>query len=437
MKKTYENHLPKELQNKLQDQYQDLLQEKYGIFMGQSQICDLTEFLAKQQPERYDNHMYRSSEELQKIGTVIDFEKKIAVMINLNDTQNSKIPQGEFGTYDFQKHKFHASEAIQYKIRKTVEKMANGTLTAEEEKELVQKMLPKTLDSMEKMATIENEIESRSRKLVDQKIDEKNEKNGISKKERKQIENKKKQDELQMEGQENPQSQEKIPKDVKKACQRLGVTKIKSYFYVHANELSEKVDGTRVNENGNPVLMLEVADSSKVTGPNKYYGMQDNKMVLYGNQNEEVRDVTGNVTQMGKVVKPLKIQSANYVEYENEEGFVIREQIDDRAQLSVQEMSRYKEEMEKLLEKYAQNIYAIKDSDLSPERKMEEIQKIDDWCDKETTAIALRNNVSLKDDKNIDTKTDEYTAKIQQEIEQNSEEEAEIEAFEVPGKRKR
>ena len=172
--------------------------------------------------------------------------------------------------------------------------------------------------------------------------------------------------------------------------------------------------------------MLEVADSSNIEGPNKYYGFQDNRMISYGIENQEVRDVTGNVTQLGKVVKPLKLQSPEFVEYRDSEGLVIREQIDEKADLSVQEMQRYKRDMEDLLEKYSQNIYMIKyNSNLSPEEKIEQIQKIDDWCDEKTTDIALENNVSMADDRNIDAVTDEHTEDIQEEIE----------AWEVPGKR--
>ena len=107
---------------------------------------------------------------------------------------------------------------------------------------------------------------------------------------------------------------------------------------------------------------------------------------------------------------------------------MIREQIDDKSDLSVQEIERYKKDMEKTLEKYSQNIYMIKyNSNLSPAQKIEQIQKIDDWCDKETTQIALQNNISLNDDKNIDKETDEHTEDMQEDIE----------AWEVPGSRKR
>lgn len=395
------------------------------------QVCNLAEFLIAEHPEKYDKTAgtrmdYENDENLQKIFAVIDRQKNTAVLINTNE--NGKVPEGEFGTYDLENHKFDASETIKENIKKSIRDRANHTLTEKEIEEMTNELSPKNLDDMDKIATMgERNINEKVRKAVDKKIDEKNEENGKTKEEREALESKAKEEQVtvgqEKEGQANKQ---KIPEDVQKACARLGVTQLKSYFYVNASELGDKVDGTRVNKNGNRVLMLEVSDSSNIEGPNKYYGFQDNRMVSYGMENQEVRDVTGNVTQMGKVVKPLKMQSPEFVEYRDSEGLVIREQIDEKADLSVQEMQRYKRDMEDLLEKYSQNVYMIKySSNLSPQEKIEQIQKIDDWCDAKTTDIALENNVSMADDRNIDAVTDEHTEDIQEEIE----------SWEVPGKR--
>ena len=144
--------------------------------------------------------------------------------------------------------------------------------------------------------------------------------------------------------------------------------------------------------------------------------MQDERMALYGTANSEVRKVTGNVTQMGKVVKPLKLESPEYIEYEDSEGLVIREQIDEKSDLSVQEINHYREEMEDILEKYSQNIYMIKSSDLSPEEKVKEIQRIDDKCDKDTTKSALSHGIGRTDDENIDQVTDKHTEDMQEDV---------------------
>lgn len=362
---------------------------------------------------------YENDENLKRIFAVIDNQKNSVIMINTN--QEGQIEEGEFGTYDLQKHQFKLTneqikQRIQKQLKTSIEKYAKDVYSSKEIKEMMEDMMPKTLDDMEKLATKgDREISEKAERLVKvEKPDEINKKNGKSKAERAELENA---DKVTI-GQEKDGQADKneVPDDVQKACRKLNITHIKSYFYVEAAQLEEKIDGTRVDKNGSKVLMLEVEDSANVGGPNKYYGMQDDRMALYGTANSEVRDVTGNVTQMGKVVKPLKLESPEYIEYEDSEGLVIREQIDEKSDLSVQEINYYREEMEDILEKYSQNIYMIKSSNLSPEKKVEEIQKIDDWCDKETTDSAIKYNISRTDDKNIDQVTDKHTEEMQDEI---------------------
>lgn len=438
MQKNYERNFEKAkyIKENLSKKYPEIFQKYQMEEISQIQVCNLAEFFIKEHPEKYDKTAgtrmdYENNEDLQRIYTLVHTNKETnrieAVMINTS--KEGKIPEGEFGVYDLQNHKFEISKEMKEKIKESIRKISNGILTEKEIDEMSKEISPQNLDDIDKMTTIgEKDTNERIRKALDKKIDEKNEENGILQEERKLLENKSRNAEGQVVINYNDREQEKnkIPQDVVEACKKLNITHIKSYFYVEAIELEEKVDGTRVNKNGNRVLMLEVADSSNLEGPNKYYGMQDNNMVLYGNQNQEVRDVTGGVTQMGKVIKPLKLQSPEYIEYKDSEGLVIREQIDDKTDLSVQEINQYREEMETILEKYSQNIYMIKyDSNLSPNEKVEQIQRIDDWCDKTTTDIALKNNISMNDDKNIDAMTDEHTENVQEEIE----------AWEIPGKR--
>lgn len=432
MQRNYESNSEKAnyIKQNLMKKYPEIF-EKYEMSeLSEMQVCNLAEFLIAEHPEKYDRTAgtrmdYENNQDLQRIYTVVNRQKNTAVLINTN--KEGKIPEGEFGIYDLENHKFQlTNEELRETIREHIKKYAKDTMTAKEEEQMIDEIAPKTLDDMDKIATMgERNIDEKVRNAVDQKIDEKNAENGKTKEEREALENNNREEKEVGNGQEE---KETVPEDVAKACRRLGVTQIKSYFYVNASELGDKVDGTRVNKNGNRVLMLEVADSSNLEGPNKYYGFQDNRMISYGTENQEVRAVTGNVTQMGKVVKPLKLQSPEYIEYKDSEGLVIREQIDDKMDLSVQEVENYKRDMEKVLEKYSQNIYMIKyNSNLSPEQKIEQIQKIDDWCDKETTEIALENDISLNDDKNIDTATDEHTEDVQEEVE----------AWEVPGRRER
>ena len=393
-------------------------------------MCNLADFLIKEHPEKYDKTAgtrmdYENDENLKRIFAIVDHQKNRAIMINTNP--EGQIEEGEFGKYEFgeasgsKKPQFYLTnedlkQRIQKQLEESIKKYAKDIYSAQEIKEMTEDMMPKTLDDMEKLATKgDREISEKAERLVKvEKPDEINRKNGKSKAERNEIENAGK----VTIGQENDGQAEKneVPDDVQKACRKLNIMHIKSYFYVEAAQLEEKIDGTRVDKNGSKVLMIEVEDSANVGGPNKYYGMQDERMALYGTANSEVRKVTGNVTQMGKVVKPLKLESPEYIEYEDSEGLVIREQIDEKSDLSVQEINHYREEMEDILEKYSQNIYMIKSSDLSPEEKVKEIQRIDDKCDKDTTKSALSHGIGRTDDENIDQVTDKHTEDMQEDV---------------------
>lgn len=393
-------------------------------------MCNLPDFLIKEHPEKYDKTAgtrmdYENDENLKRIFAIVDHQKNRAIMINTNP--EGQIEEGEFGKYEFgepngsKKPQFYLTnedlkQRIQKQLEESIKKYAKDIYSPQEIKEMTEDMMPKTLDDMEKLATKgDREISEKAERLVKvEKPDEINRKNGKSKAERNEIENAGK----VTIGQENDGQAEKneVPDDVQKACRKLNIMHIKSYFYVEAAQLEEKIDGTRVDKNGSKVLMIEVEDSANVGGPNKYYGMQDERMALYGTANSEVRKVTGNVTQMGKVVKPLKLESPEYIEYEDSEGLVIREQIDEKSDLSVQEINHYREEMEDILEKYSQNIYMIKSSDLSPEEKVKEIQRIDDKCDKDTTKSALSHGIGRIDDENIDQVTDKHTEDMQEDV---------------------
>ena len=264
MEKAYENNLSKEQIKKLTEKYREVL-EKYEISLEDCETCQFTEFLAKEHPEKYDNHMYRSSKELQEICAVINKEKNIAVMINLNEEENSKIPRGEFGVYDLENHKFEASELIKGRIRMEVEKMANGTLTAQEQDEMVEELSPKNLDDMEKMATVDMEIERKTKIAVDKKIDEKNAENGIPKEERQQAEKESKEQAENSVNEKDGQESEikKLPEDVVKACKKLGITNIKAFMYARGQDFADKTDIPNIRENGGNVLVIRAADNSK------------------------------------------------------------------------------------------------------------------------------------------------------------------------------
>lgn len=438
MEKNFRNELNPEqeadIKEKLWEKYQDVF-EKYKIkSISEAEICNMAEFLITMHPEKYAKSMgtennYRRDENLRKIYAVVDKQKNMAVLINTNE--KGKIPEGEFGVYEFgnklKADEFKPSDKIEKIVREKVEKFSNGTLTAKEEDEMVKKLMPKTLDDMDKIATIDMEIEEKTKKAIDKKIDEKNAENGKTKEDRETLEkeNKEKSEEQVTIGQEKDgqESKKQIPNDVQKACKRLGINHVRSFFYVNATELDNKVDDTRTNKNGNRVLILEVYDNK--IDCNKYYGFQDERMVLYGNDseaNKAVKDVTGNVTQMGKLIKPLKPKETQFIEYEDSQGLVIREQIDDKEDLSMQEINQYRKDMEETLTKYSQEMYRIKnDSLLSKEQKNERIQAVDDWCDKKTTEIAKNNDISINADRRIDAITDNHTEDIQENIQEDDE----------------
>lgn len=419
MEKNYENNLTREQMKKLTEKYQEVL-EKYEISLEECQTCNLTEFLAKQHPDRYDNHIYRSSRELQEICAVISKEKNIAVMINLNEGESSKIPQGEFGIYDLEKHQFQASDLIKGKIREQVEKMSNGTFTPQEQDEIAQELLPKNLDDMEKIATVDMEIERKTKNAVNNKIDEKNSENGIPKEEREAAENDVKKQAMKKE------VQEKLPPEVRAACQRLGITNVKSYFYVNANQLSSKIEGTAVNKNGGQVLMIEVEDSVSLT-VDRFYGFQDEKMILHGTHNEEVDRVVGDKNNRdGKVIEPLKMDNPTVVEFSDSEGTVVREQLEEDMNLSVQEIENYKKEVEKLLEKYSQEIEKIKETAATPEEAETMVKISNQEFNFANEELAKKYGIDLSDAKSINLQTEEHT---EEKVDD------EPEAFEVPGKR--
>lgn len=441
MDKNYEENPEKSkyIKENLQSRYPEIFEYYEMDDLSQIQVCNLAEFLLAEHPEKYEKNrvIYETDEDLKRIYAVISKEKDFAVMINTN--QEGKVPEGEFGTYDLQKNRFRSSNEIKKEV---VEYLGIDALQIKEQDEIVDSIF-KDLNDMDKLATMDlskiiEEKRPQINQLVDDKIDKTNEKNGKSKEEREKIEKSEKAEDKKnniiVEQENNGQDENnKIPKDVAEACQKIGVTKIKGYFYVNALDLNNKVDNTLVNKNGEKVLMLEV-ESDKVDGPNKYYGMQKQRMVLYGNENEAVRDVTGKVTKMGKVVEPLKMQEPKTIEYQDSNGLVINETIDDHAQLSMQEAENYRKEMEDLLEKYSQNIELVKsDNTLNTEEKTKMLEEVCGRFNQLADETADKYDISHNDTKNIVAETIEHTdEEIEEEIEENNDE---PEAFEVPGKR--
>ncbi len=225
----------------------------------------------------------------------------------------------------------------------------------------------------------------------------------------------------QMTVEKKEQTQE-VPEDVVKVCMKLGITKIKGYFYVNAKQLGEKVDNIVVNQNGGNVLMLEVADSSRLGAADRYYGIQDERMILRGTQDEEMEEVTEKANRPpanGKLVEPLKKDNPTYVEFSDSEGMLIQERLEDKMNLSVQDLENYKKEVEKLLDKYSQNVVAIIENPMLEEgQKNELLAENDSNFNRLLTEMTKKYGIDKSDEKSIQSQKKES---VQEKIEKEAE----------------
>lgn len=223
---------------------------------------------------------------------------------------------------------------------------------------------------------------------------------------------------------ESEPKKEEVPEDVVKACMKLGVTQIKGYFYVNAKQLGEKVDNIPVNANGGKVLMIEVADSSRLGAADRYYGMQDERMILHGTQDEEMEEVTEKSNRPptnGKLVEPLKKDNPTYVEFSDSEGMLIQERLEDKMNLSVQDLENYKKEVEKLLDKYSQNKIAICENPLiENEQKSQLLLENNENFNRLIEDMGRQYGIDKSDVKSIHLQTTEHT---KEEIEQQEDDE--------------
>ena len=432
MDKNYERNPEKAkyIKEQLYDKYQEDVFQKYEISeasLSRMQVCNLAEFLMAQQ-DKYERNraIYERDENLTRIYVVADPQKDRAILINTNE--KGKVPEGEFGTYyfqnDFQKEHFEISGKVKDEI---VKHLGIGALPIEKQDEMIneilyQKLKLNELSAMDQLATMDLEkvIDNRIPKkeiedVKDKYIDGENERNGKTSEERDNIEkevNGKKDVTLEQE------SKKEIPEDVKKFCQKLGVKTIKGFFYVKANQLLDQIDDTLVEENGNDVLVVQIAGDG-VEGPDKYYGTQDENLVLAGNVNKEIQDVTGNRVKNGQVLEPFKPAEKQYLEYADSNGLVIREELEDNLENSIQDISNYARETEEELEKYSQNVAKIKAMGLDTEQERALLKDARKTCNENTTKIANKYNMSKSDDQNIDAEVTEQNQEKIEEAEEN------------------
>ena len=143
MQRNYENNPEKAnyIKQNLMKKYPEIF-EKYEMSeLSEVQVCNLAEFLIAEHPEKYDRTTgtrmdYENNQELQRIYTVVNRQKNTAVLINTN--KEGKIPEGEFGVYDLEKHEFQlTNEELRKTIREHIKKYAKDTMTAKEEEQMI------------------------------------------------------------------------------------------------------------------------------------------------------------------------------------------------------------------------------------------------------------------------------------------------------------
>lgn len=415
MEKKYEQNPEKAkyIKQKLFEKYGENF-EKHGMSVNSDlEICNLAEFLILEHPEKYAKSMgtennYRNDEDLQKIYAVVSKEKNVAVLINTNE--NGKVPEGEFGVYDLQKHTFEASKEMKEKLKKSIREMANDTLTEKEIDEMTEKIAPKNLDDMDKIATLgEKHINEKARKAIDAKIDEKNLENGKTKDERNALESKTNGKEEQQAGEAN---KNEIPADVAKTCKRLGITNIKAFMYAKGAEFASKTDIPYVNKNGGNVLIIRTKDTGKST--DKYFVFQDGRLCVPGNRDEEIDQVARKSTQNSKngtLIKPLDIDDEEqYVEYQDSQGLVIREKLEENMNLSTEDLEGYKKQIQKELESYSEELYKIEETAFLNDAQKDELYiQANERFNTNNEKMARQFNIDLSDVQAINLATDERT----------------------------
>ncbi len=403
----------------------------------------LKEFLEQEQTSGYEN----DEKELERMYLVISHKKKMAVMININ--KEGKIPEGPIGIYYLEGHECEyefrlTDEVLRKKVRESIKKYAKDTMTPQEEEKMIDQLVAQNLSQIPALMELDlkQSLEQEVRLLVEAKIDEKNHENGISQKKRK---------ELEKGGKDNPKEQpleqeedtQVLPEDVVKAVMKLGITNIKGYFYTHPKQLSDKLDSIAVNENGGKVLILQVANGANPTGPDRYFGIQDENLMLYGTQDKEIEQLTqtsGVPPIDGKLIEPLKQKEPTYVEFSDTEGMLIEEKLKENMTLSIQDLVNYQKEIETLLEQYSKNVVAIERNELiEGQNKIKMLQENDENFNRLNETVAKKYGINFQNVQAISLQAKKYTNEVQEEVQEEWEEDLYDEhgVPQPPGKRLR
>ena len=430
MPKNYENN-PEQAQyikESLAKRYPEVF-EKYEIQeISHIQVCHLADFLSKEDKEQEKRK--EPEEQLKKVFSIIDLKNNRAILINTNQEEQ----EGEIGVYDLENHTFHLTNSeLREKIEKSllvqIEQYAKNVYSPNQIKEMIEQMMPKTLEQMSQQITIKDEeLDKKAEKLVKyDKIDEINQRNGKSKKERQQLESKKETQTVVIGQQEEKEKHEKVPEDVVQACQKLGITQIKGYFYVNAKQLEDKIDAISVNPNAGRVLMIKVANTSNLAGPDRYFGIQNNRMILYGTQDKQMEQVVQNKATPpidGKLIEPLQKNNPTYVEFSDSERLLVDEKLEENMNLSLQDLENYKKQIEQLLEQYSQNVIAIEENNLlNAQQKKEMLLQNNQNFERLNAQVAQKYGIDKSDVKAINLQKTKYQQDVQEQLENEDEEE--------------
>ncbi len=430
MPKNYEDN-PEQAQyikESLAKRYPEIF-EKYEIQeISHIQVCHLADFLSKEDKEQEKRK--EPEEQLKKIFSIIDLKNNRAILINTNQEEQ----EGEIGVYDLENHTFHLTNSeLREKIEKSllvqIEQYAKNVYSPNQIKEMIEQMMPKTLEQMSQRITIKDEeLDKKAEKLVKyDKIDEINQRNGKSKKERQQLESKKETQTVVIGQQEEKEKHEKVPEDVVQACQKLGITQIKGYFYVNAKQLEDKIDEISVNPNAGRVLMIKVANTSNLAGPDRYFGIQNNRMILYGTQDKQMEQVVQNKATPpidGKLIEPLQKNNPTYVEFSDSERLLVDEKLEENMNLSLQDLENYKKQIEQLLEQYSQNVIAIEENNLlNAQQKKEMLLQNNQNFERLNAQVAQKYGIDKSDVKAINLQKTKYQQDVQEQLETEDEEE--------------
>lgn len=253
--------------------------------------------------------------------------------------------------------KIELDENVKTKLREKIDKEFKDTITDQKKDEICNNV---TIDDLELIAE-----EGGLNNIRDKILKDENSKNHVSDKSEKNV------PELNSEDRE--------------ICKMLGIPEeqVIDTMTVRATELVRKTDGfslveNQISEKKGYVKLIEVK-SEKASGPNRYYGIQNGQIVLYGFQevNEDIGRIFDGDTQKyngGLITTPLRADNdKEYIEISTGKE-TVQLDINDNSELCTHEIDDYRDLMQKLLTDYSQEMHDAEQNGVSKE-ELDEITK--------------------------------------------------------------